>query len=851
MKRKMKLAKLISLILAGILGVFLVFGFSACSSNAEDDDEKEEEENSGKLNLIEITGTIVTSNYYYESSGASGTTSSSDDDDSSSSVDYSESAFYNSSTKTPVTVNSFYLADTELTYTQWYEVYQWATSSERGDAIYTFANAGREGSAGTDGAAPSNRQPVTSISWLDALVWCNAASEKEGLSPVYYYNNEVLRDTDGIDVKSIVVDSTANGNRLPTETEWEFAARGGNPNSKEWAYTWAGANSVSELKKYAVCYTGDYGGNTEYDHNSTENIKTKKPNSIKLYDMSGNVQEFCYDIYSDNSFYRASRGGSYRQLYSNVMVISRSFNEISSISNIVGFRIARNSTSATYTVTFNANGGEITTSSQSSQLTSVSLKTANALGLSRLGYTFKGWASSADATSAEMEDGAIITLTESITLYAVWEANPSYTVTFDPNGGTITATTQSIVSKVPTALTSANTLELSREGFSFAGWAKSASATAVTIEDGSEITITGDTTLYAVWSYTATYTITYNANGGSISTSTQQVSAETITGSIEATLEYASTLEIARPGYTFKGWAKSEEMAASEVEIGNGGTITISSDTTLYAVWAYNATYTITFDANSGSISKTSQTVSGETIDGSLTDTLKTASALGCSRSGYKFGGWSTNSSASSASYSNGGTITLKSDITLYALWYIPTCTISFYALKTGTWSTGTYQVVHTEIINEGSTYTIPSASDVGITASGYTFKGWATSQRNTTKYTAGDTVTVTSDMSLYPVWQENCIYVRLYNDTGSAITSSNFAVFVAGNSSNNAVTITSLASGRYSSSYTKFSLSSSGSAPWAVSYGGGATTKAGTLNFAVGSYYTIKPKAGTCVKDK
>lgn len=96
--------------------------------------------------------------------------------------------FYNASEQTPVTVNTFSMAETELTYAKWYEVYTWATSADRGDAKYTFANKGRQGSGGTDGAAPTegNTEPVTCISWRDAVVWCNAASEKDGLTPVYW-----------------------------------------------------------------------------------------------------------------------------------------------------------------------------------------------------------------------------------------------------------------------------------------------------------------------------------------------------------------------------------------------------------------------------------------------------------------------------------------------------------------------------------------------------------------------------------------------------------------------------------------------------------------------------------------
>lgn len=99
---------------------------------------------------------------------------------------------FKNASEQPVTVNTFYMAETELTYAKWYEVYTWATSADRGDAKYTFANKGRQGSGGTDGAAPTagNTEPVTCISWRDAVVWCNAASEKDGLTPVYWLKEQ-------------------------------------------------------------------------------------------------------------------------------------------------------------------------------------------------------------------------------------------------------------------------------------------------------------------------------------------------------------------------------------------------------------------------------------------------------------------------------------------------------------------------------------------------------------------------------------------------------------------------------------------------------------------------------------
>lgn len=182
-----------------------------------------------------------------------------------------------------VTLDSFQIAKYATTYELWREVYTWGAKNG-----YAFANQGREGKEGQEGKLPSSdkHQPVTFVSWRDAIVWCNAYSQMSGLTPVYYHDSACTSKITWLAGEEVYIKSDANGYRLPTQAEWEAAARGGNPDAAAWNLTYAGCEAAN-LDEY-VWYTANSG-------DTTHEVGLLKPNALGLYDMSGNVWEYVYD----------------------------------------------------------------------------------------------------------------------------------------------------------------------------------------------------------------------------------------------------------------------------------------------------------------------------------------------------------------------------------------------------------------------------------------------------------------------------------------------------------------------------------------------------------------------------
>ena len=365
----------------------------------------------------------------------------------------------------------------------------------------------------------------------------------------------------------------------------------------------------------------------EYTFESTGSIDSK----VTIYKADGT------EIGSDDDSGDGSNFKKTLSLTSGTTYYIKAF-AYSSKTGTYSFKVTKN-TPASYTVSFNANGGSVSptsvivTAGNSATLPTpakkytLSYNANNGSGApssQSVSVSCKGWSTSNTASSASYSCGSSYKPTTNITLYAVWYSNGSATIS----------------STKPT-----------RSGYTFLGWSTSSSASSASYSSGSSISISSNTTLYAVWKKnpTTSYTVNYNANGGSVSPSSATVTAgNSVTlpmPSKTATITYNANGGSGAPSsqnvsLSCSGWSTSS--TASSASYSCGSSYKPTANTTLYAVWGKGTT---------------------------------TLSSTKPTRAGYTFLGWANDKNATSAEFQSGTKVSLKDNVTIYAIWKADTST--------------------------------------------------------------------------------------------------------------------------------------------------------------------------------
>ncbi|HEX5398059.1 MAG TPA: SUMF1/EgtB/PvdO family nonheme iron enzyme [Verrucomicrobiae bacterium] len=247
-----------------------------------------------------------------------------------------------------VYVSAFYMDRNLVTYSEWQTVYTFATN--HGYAFDDF------------GIGRASNNPVIYVNWFDCVKWCNARSQMEGLTPVYYLDAGLTQIYTNGEAYTVYPNWATNGYRLPTEAEWEKAARGGLigqrfPGGLNISENQANYDANTNLYSYDLGPYSDF--NTNFDTGYswfTSPVGYFASNGYGLYDMAGNVYEWCWDGYatpygqptpinptgpSGGPLNRVVRGGNWGSSAYYARCAARNYNIVFVADQYIGFRCVR------------------------------------------------------------------------------------------------------------------------------------------------------------------------------------------------------------------------------------------------------------------------------------------------------------------------------------------------------------------------------------------------------------------------------------------------------------------------------------------------------------------------------
>ena len=637
------------------------------------------------------------------------------------------------------------------------------TNSGQVDAEATVREALRVTSPSYDGyvLSDSNDSVVTGkmISWRFPA--SNYVRHGTGSYTVYYEKacKMIVHYVYGASRRTATVDKTAYGKRGSSYTVYSPTISGYTPSKSSVSGTFSSESSSATVYYYESTYTISFNANGG----------SGAPSSITK-------KHFTNATLPSDQPYRT--GYTFKGWGTSSSTSYASYQPGSTFYTNASMTLYAVWSAKTYTISYNANGGSGAPGSQT-KYHGIKLLIPS-VEPTRNGYTFLGWSTSSSATSASYQPGDWYYANADRTFYAVWQKNAptSYTVSYDANGGSGAPGSQTKTQDITLTLSGTKP---TRSGYTFLGWATSSSATGASYQPGGSYTANASVTLYAVWScnHASTKTVwdtgckwrkVCNNCGVTVSSGTthgpytygdwvyysgsQHSRYKTCIHGDYTTTEYAShNTSTQYEQYSASQHKKYSHCADCNSTVGsvsyeghtftcttsNGQTVSTCSQCGYTKTTAQ--TYTVSYNANGGYNTPASQTkVHGVTL---------TLSSTVPYRFNYEFLGWSTSSSATTATYTAGGSYTGNASVTLYAVWkYKPATYTVSYDANGGTGAPGRQTKTY------GVTLTLTT---IQPTRKNYLFLGWS-KDRNATSasYSAGGSYTDNTDVTLYAVWQYN-----------------------------------------------------------------------------------------------
>ena len=420
---------------------------------------------------------------------------------------------------------------------------------------------------------------------------------------------------------------------------------------------------------------------------------------------------------------------------------------------------------ATYTVTYDGNGatsGTVPVDNTHYTFGQSVTVASNTGSLAIAGKTFVGWNTHADGSGIGYAMGTSLLMgSASVTLYAQWTTNPTYTVTYNGNtntGGNVPLDGNHYQSGDSVTVLGSSTLV--KTGYAFVGWNTQANGGGTSYASGVKFAMgSAGVTLYAQWSANQTYKVIYDGNGSTGGTAPADAN-NYLPGATVVVL--ANTGSLVRNGYIFAGWGTS---AGGGTVYTPGASFTIGSvNVILYAQWTLIATYTVTYDGNGA----TSGTVPVDNTHYTVGQSVTVATNSGTlAITGNTFVGWNTHADGSGISYPALTSFVMGSaNVTLYAQWTVnPTYTVTY----SGNGSTSGTAPTDANSYAQGQTVTTHDRGTLART--GYYFTGWNTqADGNGTAHAAGTTFSMgTANVLLYAQWAANPTYTVTYDGNGKS----------------------------------------------------------------------------------